>query len=102
MTAIDREAVALEHPSMNVFRSYVEALKEGFRRGIAEVKSPAEIAAIEADPEQWIASLNAPATGTITTPSGHVVHKVPYETLWLSAGDIFIGEVSFRHELNDF
>jgi predicted acetyltransferase len=102
MPAIDKNSVTLELPSIKVFPSYVEALKEGFRRGIAEVKSPAEITAIEADPGQWIAILNTPPTGTYTTPSGHVIQKVPCETLWLCAQDIFIGEVSFRHELNDF
>ena len=86
---------------MAVSESYIEALREGFRRGNADTKTEAEIEEIERDFPAYIESLNAPPEGTIKVPTGEEFPKVPYETLWLMAGDIFIGEISFRHELND-
>ncbi len=99
---IDKNKVKLIFPSTNVFGSYIAALHEGFRRGIGETKTEDEIQNIENDFETYIKSLNAPPDGTFKAPNGEEFEKVPYETLWLVCDDIFIGEVSFRHELNGF
>ena len=98
---IDRNTVTLELPDMKLFPSYIEALREGFYRGIMAVKSEEEIQEIEKDPASHIQELNAPSTGTVTTPDGTEFDKVPDETLWLVCDDVFIGEVSFRHKLNE-
>lgn len=92
--------ITLDFPTLSTFPSYVEALRKGFYVGIGAVKTLDEIRAIEDNPQAHILEKNGPAEGVITTPSGHVFNKVPYETLWLCDGDIFIGEVSFRLELN--
>ena len=81
--------------------SYLAALREGFRRGNQPAASDAEIAAIEADFPGHLARITAQG-GTIRLPSGERVARVPFSLLWLAAGDDFIGEVSIRHELNDW
>lgn len=100
MTVLAQEVIALDLPHMRFFPSYLVALREGFRRGVQPEKTKEEIADIEADPEQHLFDLNAPPTNPITMPDGTISHKVPYECLWLTEGDDFIGEVHFRHELN--
>lgn len=100
--AVEKDDVTLVYPSAAVYESYIAALREGFRRGIGETKTEDEIEEIIADFDAHIAPMNAPPEGTIKTPDGQEFEKVPYETLWLVADDIFIGEISFRHELSDF
>ncbi len=101
MGDIEKDKVVLELPSMKVFASYIEALEEGFYRGNEPIKNKDEIHQIKQNSKDYLSSLNSPAIGSYTTPSGEKFQKVPYETLWLSAEDMFIGEVSFRHELNE-
>ncbi len=88
-------------PAPSHARSYVAALKEGFRRGIQPAMTPAEIAAVEADFPAYIARITAQG-GTIRLASGESLPKVPFSLLWLVEGDEFIGEVSIRHELNRY
>ena len=102
MSQIDKKNVILELPSMKAFDSYIEALEEGFYRGIQEVKTPEEIQTIKANPELHFKELNDQTPGEIETPSGEKFQKVPYENLWLVHEKIFIGEVSFRHRLSKF
>ncbi len=82
-------------------RSFIEALHEGFKRGIGQAKPSAEITEIERGFEAYIAR-TTDATGTITLPDGKVVPKVPFDVFWLVEGDTFIGEASVRYELNDW
>jgi predicted acetyltransferase len=102
MTAPRFDDLVLDLPGMSAFPSHVEALTEGFKRGIQPAKTPAEIVEIAADPKAYLAGLNDNTPGSFVTPSGETVAKVPYETLWLTAGPFFVGEVSFRHELSPF
>ena len=101
MNNFNQENIILELPSMKVFNSYIEALEEGFYRGNEAVKKSSEIADIKRDAKNYLSSLNTPPDGFYTVPSGEKFQKVPYETLWLIHDDTFIGEVSFRHELNE-
>ncbi len=41
-------------------------------------------------------------TGEIVLPGGRRVQGVPVSLFWLVAGDVFVGELSFRHHLNDY
>lgn len=97
---IDREKIRLDFPSDTVRDSYITALREGFYRGNDDAKPENEIQGIEKDFTSYIESFREPSTGSVTTPSGDMFDFVPGETLWLTAGDVFIGEVSFRFELN--
>lgn len=91
----------LSTPEEIAFPSYIEALYEGFRRGSHPAATKQDIEEIrKKNPATFLASLNAPPEGVIRTPRGDIFEKVPYETLWLCAGPLFIGEVSFRFTLN--
>jgi predicted acetyltransferase len=92
-------SAALVAPALSHERSYLAALREGFRRGIQPALTPAEIAAVEADFPAHIARITAQG-GTLRLASGELLPKVPFTLLWLAAGEGFIGEVSIRHELN--
>jgi predicted acetyltransferase len=97
---IQERGITLDLPSMDIFPSYIEALHEDFQRGIQEIKTKEQIAKIEADPEAHLHEIND-QSGMVELANGEFVKKVPYENLWLAEGKTFIGEVSFRHELNE-
>jgi predicted acetyltransferase len=80
--------------------SYVEALREGFRRGDQAAKTSEETDQIEADFAAFFAECTD-RTGLITTPTGERIPKVPFDVFWLVDGETFIGEASVRYELND-
>ncbi len=86
---------------MDVFPSYVEALRNGHKRGAADIKTKKEIELIANDAKNYLQSLNEQG-GTFTAPDGTVFQKVPYEVLWLVCNGVFIGDVSLRLELNPF
>lgn len=81
--------------------SFVEALREGFRRGVQAEKTPEEIEEIDGDFEAFVTAITDKA-GTIELPNGKTVPKVPYDVFWLVDGETFIGEASIRYELNDW
>ena len=80
--------------------AYCKALREGFQRGIQPVASEAHIQEIERDPGQWLRDITSP-DGMITLRDGRKVKKVPATLFWLMHDDAFVGELSFRHELNE-
>ena len=86
-------------PAPRHARSYVAALREGFRRGVQAAVAEADIHLIETDFARHIARITD-RTGRIRLPTGELVPKVPYSLRWLVEGDEFIGEASIRHELN--
>jgi predicted acetyltransferase len=91
----------LELASARYRKSFVEALREGFRRGIGLVKTPEEIAEIDGDFDAFIARITD-KTGMVALPNGQTVPKVPFDIFWLVDGETFIGESSIRYELNDW
>jgi hypothetical protein len=82
-------------------RSYVAALREGFRRGAEDRVSERRISHIEADFARYIHAITD-QTGRIRLPTGEIVPKVPFSVLWLAEGETFIGETHVRHRLNDY
>ena len=56
-------------------RSYVEALREGFRRGDQSAKKPGEIDRIERNFETFVADLTR-KTGDVVLPDGQVIPRV--------------------------
>lgn len=81
--------------------SYIEALREGFIRGVQPVKSEDEIEEIENDFGAFLAKIND-REGLVHLPTGEWVKKVSGHEYWLVEGEEFIGEVSIRYELNAF
>jgi predicted acetyltransferase len=90
----------LAPPSARWRPSFTAALKEGFRRGNRPPLRSREIARVERDFDAYLATRLA-QTGDIILPGGKRVPAVPSSLHWLVAGDVFIGEMSFRHTLND-
>jgi predicted acetyltransferase len=91
----------LAAPALRYRRSFLEALREGFRRGNQPVAGDARIRQIESDFEGYLREITDPS-GTISLPTGEVVPKVPFSIHWLIEDEEFIGEASIRHELNDW
>ncbi|MEM9627657.1 MAG: GNAT family N-acetyltransferase [Pseudomonadota bacterium] len=81
--------------------SYVEALREGFRRGDQPAKKPGEIDKIEADFEAFFARLTI-KTGDVVLPNGDLIPRVPSDVFFLVDGGTFIGEAGVRYTLNDW
>ena len=88
-------------PSLRHARSYVGALREGFRRGAQDRVSERRISQIEADFATYI-EVVTDQTGNVRLPTGQIVPKVPFSVFWLVEGDEFIGETHVRHQLNDY
>lgn len=82
-------------------KSYVEALREGFRRGDNPPKKPGEIDRIEANFDDFFAELTK-KTGDIILPNGTLIPRVPSDIYWLVDGETFIGESGVRYKLNDW
>ncbi|MDH3660942.1 MAG: GNAT family N-acetyltransferase [Alphaproteobacteria bacterium] len=82
-------------------KSYVEALREGFRRGDQQPKRPAEIDRIEATFDEFFAELTK-KTGNIVLSNGTLIRRVPSDVYWLVDGATFIGESGVRYRLNDW
>jgi predicted acetyltransferase len=88
-------------PSMRHARSYVAALREGFRRGAEDRVSERRIGQIEGDFARYMQAITD-QTGSIRLPTGEIVPKVPFSVLWLVEGEAFIGATHLRHRLNDY
>ena len=93
------DQATLVAPAMRHARSYLAALREGFRRGEQEVVSERRVREIEADFAGYLAAITD-RRGYITLATGERVRKVPFSLHWLTDGDAFIGEASIRHQLN--
>lgn len=99
MTRIHQASLVAPHERYAA--SFIEALREGFHRGSQKPAAGDHVRAIEADFAAYLAAITD-QTGDVTLPTGLSVPKVPFSLHWLIAGDTFIGEASFRHELNDW
>ncbi len=93
--------IRLAAPALRYRSSYLEALKEGFRRGLQPAADARRIGEIEGEFTGHLRTLTD-QSGVIRLPNGEVVPKVPHSLLWLVEGDQFIGEVSIRHELDAY
>ncbi len=79
--------------------SYLDALREGFRRGLQQEATPERIATIAADFPRFLHEF-LDQEQILTLPDGTRQKTVPFSIHWMVEGDTFIGEVSFRHVLN--
>jgi predicted acetyltransferase len=79
-----------------VFReSYLEALREGYRRGAQQTMGDARIIAIAADFEAHLAGLDQDGQSP-RVENGRTVPTVPSNAFWLVDGADFIGSVHIR------
>lgn len=88
-------------PDTRYLTSYIEALREGFYRGINPTATEEEIRQIEADPLSHFVGLNQQG-GSFTPPDGIAREKVPFNDFWLVDDKDFIGSVNIRWQMNDF
>lgn len=86
----------------NAYRQdYVQALREGFRRGDQPAMKPGEIDRIEAGFDSFLEARTI-QTGDIVLPDGTLIPRVPHDMCWLVDGDTFIGEAGIRYRLSDW
>lgn len=81
--------------------AYIQALREGFRRGDQPARKPGEIDRIEADFDGFLAELTK-QTGDLLLPNGELIPRVAQDICWLVDGGNFIGETGIRYRLNDW
>lgn len=86
-------------PDLRWAPSFLEALQEGFRRGLQPAATPERIATIAADFPRFLHELHDQEQ-ILTLPDGTRQKTVPFSIHWMVDGETFIGEVSFRHVLN--
>lgn len=96
---MDSASLVLASPAYE--RDYVQALREGFRRGDQAAMKPGAIDRIEADFDGFLAELTR-QTGDILLPGGKLIPRVPQDMCWLVEGERFIGETGIRYRLNDW
>jgi predicted acetyltransferase len=94
-----QQQAELVRPSPRYARSYVAALREGFRRGDQDLVTERSIRQIEADFAGYIDGITD-QKGSIRLPTGQIVPKVPFSLHWLVEDDEFIGEAQVRYRLN--
>jgi predicted acetyltransferase len=87
-------------PSARWRESFLAACAEGFRRGSRPPMRPRELARATRRFDEHLAE-RMRQTREIVLPGGRRVAGVPVSLHWLVAGETFIGELSFRHRLND-
>jgi predicted acetyltransferase len=86
--------LALTLPSF----AHLPAFREAVTAGDWDLDADAT-ALLARDPGAFLDSLQD-CTGTIALPDGTRVPRVPQETLWLAAGDAFVGEFRLRTRLS--
>jgi predicted acetyltransferase len=88
------EVIALEVPRLELLESYAAALRRGWSPNNLRDVSAEPLAAIEADPEQFLRD-HARQTGTIKLDDGTEVPKLPSKIRWMWDGE-FCGSIGLR------
>jgi predicted acetyltransferase len=93
------ELVSLHAPSRDLLRSYEAALRSGWSPNTTRDVAPEQLAAIERDPDGFIAGLIGPG-GRIRLPDGLEVARLPDRIRWIVAEDRddrpFVGSINLR------
>lgn len=89
----------LVEPAKAWAASFVDALVEGFRRGNRPPATVREVRLAQRDFDRFLQA-RRDQTAMMVLPNGNRVRPVPFSLHWLVAGRVFVGELSFRHELN--
>lgn len=82
--------------------SFIAALRAGLVIGSGRPKTDDEILAIEQDHQKFIDSYYETKPPTWINEYGLEVRRVPQTKFWFVDDKTFIGEISIRHELNDY
>lgn len=94
MAAMAATPLILVAPSLDKVEGYVAALRQGWSPNNLRDVSAEQIAAYEADPAAFVASLTS-REGLVVLPDGSRVPKLPYISRWLWDGE-FAGVISLR------
>jgi predicted acetyltransferase len=88
----------LAAPDIAQMASFIDALREGYRRDTLRAETPEAIAQIEREPAWFLRLLNNPPAHVVL-PDGTLGPRVVETQLWYVEGDEFLGSVSVRHSL---
>lgn len=98
---LDPASARLVPPTAALGASFVAALREGFQRGNRMKLRRVEIDRIARNVERHLVE-RTKVLAEIKLPSGRRVPAVPASLHWLVVDNVFVGEMSFRHELNAY
>lgn len=91
--------VSLHAPSRALLGAYEAALRGGWSPNTTRDVAPEQIAAIERDPDGFVAGLTGQG-GRIRLPDGLEVERLPDRTRWIVAEDLdhrpFVGAINLR------
>jgi predicted acetyltransferase len=87
-------------PGLELGKSFIAALEEGFQFGDGVTKTALEIAAIEAGLGPYLALLNAQG-GFMATPNYTHIERMPHSQLWLTDGTEFLGTFNIRYRMTE-
>lgn len=94
MAAMAATPLTLVAPSLDKVEGYVDALRQGWSPNNLRDVTAEQIAAYEAGPAAFVASLTS-RDGPIVLPDGSRVPKLPFMSRWLWDGE-FSGVISLR------
>jgi predicted acetyltransferase len=89
-------SVELVAPSLERLPQYAAALEQGWSPNNLRDVSGEQLAAIRADGQKFVASLNPREGGTIALGDGRVVPRLPGPVHWIWDGE-FCGSISLRY-----
>ena len=96
MMSLKKSPVTLVEPSAALLPGYAEALRRGWSPNTMRDVSADELAAVEADPQAFLADLTAPG-GTIKHADGSETPRLPSRLFWISDGE-FCGAIGLRFQ----
>lgn len=86
-------------PNEGLLPSFIEALREGYRRSTDRPETEEDIDRIASDPAAFLEKLLGPQAEWIELDDGSKAPRVGSTTLWLSSDFHFIGSINIRHKL---
>lgn len=90
-------AITLEVPNEQLLPSYTAALQTGWSPSNTRDLAGPHLAAIEADPDAFLADYEWKPHQTMVEPGGQVVPRLPGQVYWISDGE-FCGFLGFRYQ----
>lgn len=90
-------AVELRIPDRRLLPEYVAALETGWSPNTTEDVSAAQLAAIRADADAFLAGFVEREGRVVTLPDGRVVPRLPGPLFWIFDG-AFCGQINLRYQ----
>lgn len=86
-------------PTDDLLPSFIEALREGYRRSTDRSETEEDIERIASDPAAFLEKLLGPQPEWIELDDGSQAPRVGSTTPWLSSDSRFVGSINIRHKL---